>query len=242
MLEGVNTDVANPETTAQDSEGFNSKEYNFRQLEASREAEREARIRAEMEAEMMRRELSEIKNYLKPQEKDPLDEVEDYVDAPRLKAKLDKERIRNLEEAKKIAKQIYEEQKREDEKRNFLERLKGQFADYDQIMSEKNIANLEKIDPVFIETVCSIEDDYQRRLKTYKKLKSLENSKRSDDKSSIKEKIEENARNPYYVSPSSGSPPAVEFDLKSNSARKEAYERLKAAQRNPIGNSVANRN
>lgn len=241
MTEGVTEkEIAAPKEITQ--EGPSDKEINFRKLEAAREAEREARIRAEMQAEAMRNELQEIKQMLQPKEADPLDGVEDYVDPARLRAKLEKVSANLKKEAKEIAKQTIREELEQEEKRNFLHRLKSQYPDYDQVMNEANIANLESIDPVFIETVLEVPDEYARRLKTYKKLKNLQQAApKAEEKQSIKDKVEENARNPYYIAPSMATPSAVDFDIKSPQSRQQAYEKLKAAQRRPIGNVTAQR-
>lgn len=241
MTEGVTEqEIASPKAIPQ--EVPSDKEINFRKLEAAREAEREARIRAEMQTEAMRNELQEIKQMLQPKEVDPLDGAEDYVDPARLRAKLEKVSANFKKEAKVIAQETIREEREQEEKRNYLQRLKNQYSDYDQVMNEANIANLESIDPVFIETVLEVPDEYARRLKTYKKLKSLQQApQKVEEKMSIKEKVEENARNPYYIAPSMATPSAVDFDIKSPQSRQQAYEKLKAAQRRPIGNGSGQR-
>jgi hypothetical protein len=237
MTEGVNEQANAQPEKAQSHEGLSNKEFNFRKLEAAREADREARIRAEMQAEQMRNELREIKEMLQPKEQDPLDGVEDFVDPVRLKAKLEKERTRFTREAKEIAERTYEERKQKDEKANFFQRLRGQFSDYDEVMNETNLAHLQEEDPVFLDTVVKVPDEYERRLDTYKKIKSMQAKKpKLEERASIKEKVEENMRNPYFIQPSSGNPSAVEFDIRSKSARDQAYQKLKAAQKMPIGN------
>ncbi len=242
MTEGVTQqEIANPEKL-KPQDGPSDKEINFRKLEAAREVEREARIRAEMQTEAMRNELNEIKQMLQPKEEDPLDGVEDYVDPTRLRAKLEKVSAHLKKEAKEIARQTIKEDREQEEKRNFLQRLKYQFSDYDQVMSEANIASLETVDPVFLETVLEVPDDYARRLKTYKKLKSLQQvAPRVEEKASIKDRVEENAKNPFYISSSISTPStsAVDFDVSTKEARNQAYEKLKAAQRRPIGNANA---
>jgi len=241
MNQGVNQqESANPEKM-KSQEVSSDKEINFRRLEAAREAEREARIRAEMQMESMRSELSQIKEALQPKESDPLDGVEDFVDPERLRAKLDKVSANLKKEAKEIARQTIREEREQEEKRNYLSRLKSQFSDYDEVMNEANIVNLESVDPVFLETVLEVPDEYARRLKTYKKLKTLQQAPREDSKSSIKDKVEENSRNPYYIPPSTATPAAVDFDISSKASRVQAYEKLKAAQRKPIGNGFAPR-
>jgi hypothetical protein len=235
MSDGVkDQEIAQPEVKAQPVDQVSDKELNFRRLEQAREAEKEARIRAEMQNEMLRQEVEHIKQMFQPKEEDPLDGVEDYVDPARLRAKLEKERAAMKRESKAIAEQIYEERKKKDESENFMQRLKMQYPDYDSVMNEANLAALEKTDPVFLESVLDVKDDYTRRRHTYNKLKSMQQAASKAQAPSIKEKVEENLKNPYYIAPSQGTPNAVEFDTSSQAARDKAYAALKAAQRRPI--------
>lgn len=239
MTDGVTTqETANPENKAtQSQDALSNKEMNFRRLESMRDQEREARIRAEMQAEHMRKELEEIKTMLRPKESDPLDEVEDYVDPARLRAKLDKERASYERKAKEIARETYESIEREREQKNYLQRLKSEFSDFDQVMNPDNLNILAQNHPAFVESVLNIPDEYTRRKIAYQYVKSA--IPRSEERPSIKDKVEENKTNPYYIPPGSGTPTAVEFDIRSKNARNQAYEKLKQAQRRPIGNGSA---
>ena len=235
MEEGVTEqEAAAPENEAQAREELSNKELNFRRLEAAREADREARTRAEMEAEMLKREMAEIKQMLQPKESDPLDDVEDYVDPARLRAKLEKERTAFERKAKEIAKNTYEEIERsrvENEKKNFMQKLHKDFPDFDQVMNESNILALEKSDPVFLEAVLAVPDDYERRRMTYNKIKGM---RPKEEKKSIQERVVENQQNSYYTSTGFAAPTAVEFDLNSREAREAAYAKLKQAQRRSV--------
>lgn len=242
MNEGVKEQaIAQPEIETQAQKESSDKELNFRRLEAAREAEKEARIRAEMEAQHLRKDLEEIKQMLQPKEADPLEGVEDYVDPARLRATLAKERSTYERKAEEIARKTFEKlenQRAEQEKGRFLERLKRELPDYDQVMNESNIAQLEKIDPVFLETVLAVPDDYARRQMTYKKIKSLP---KAEAKPSIQEKVVENQQNPYYIPSGSGTPSglpnAIDFDVSSKDARMKAYQKLKQAQKRSVGPS-----
>lgn len=232
MTESVKQEVATPEKKAEAIQ-TSDKELNFRKLEQAREAEREARMRAEMQAEMLKKEIESIKEMMKPPEKDPLDGIDDIVDPQILKAKFAKERETLAREAERIAKQTYERLEQEKNKSNFLQRLKQEHADFDQVMTENNIAKLEETNPVFLKAVLQIPDEYERRKIAYEYIKS--NQVRKEEKPSIQEKVQENMTNPYYIPPGSGTPTAVDYDLHSPLARKQAYEKLKQAQRRPIG-------
>jgi len=232
MTEGVNVlEVAD----SNDSQ-ISKRDENFRRLETARDSEREARIRAEVQNENLRRELEQIRISLQPKEVDPLDEVEDYVDPARLKAKLKSVESNFERKAEEIARKTYEKHKADDEKKNFHQRLKSEFHDFDEVMTPQNIQKLVETDPVFMEMIAELGDDYKMRQKVYKKLKSHP----MEAKQSIKEKVEANLSNPYFIPATVGTPSALEFDLNSKSARESAYAKLKSAQRNPIGGGQRN--
>lgn len=240
MNEGVKDQEIAPTEETKPQGGISDKaRENFARLEQAKQAEREARIRAEMQTEMLRKQLDDIKQANQPQEVDPLDGVDDYVDKERLQLIRQKDKAAFKKEAEEIANRTYEARKKDEEKRNFLPKLKQEFQDYDQVMNESNIAQLEQRDPEFLAEVLDIQDDYKRRKLTYKYLKGLQPTEKAEPKQSIKERVEENQKNPYYIPAGTGTPSAMEFDLNSKSARDQAYQKLKAAQRKPIGNSAA---
>jgi hypothetical protein len=225
MSDGVNTPApAAPEPS--------DKELNFRRLEAAREQEREARIRAEVQAQHMQQELENIKQMLQPADKDPLDDAEDY-DPARLKAKFAREKANYQKEAENIARKTYEKLEAERNQKNYLQRLQSEHSDYNQVMNDANIIDLERNDPGFVNAVLKIPDEYERRKVTYERLKQQRAN--SPPRQSIQDKVAENAMNPYHIPAGSGAPAAVDYDLKSPASRQNAYEKLKAAQRRPIG-------
>jgi hypothetical protein len=77
-----------------------------------------------------------------------------------------------------------------------------------------------------------IPDEYARRKVVYELLKR---EKPKGEEPSIKSKVEENAKNPFYIAPGIGTPAAVDYDLNTPSSKAAAYAKLKAAQRRPIG-------
>jgi len=107
---------------------------------------------------------------------------------------------------------------------------KIKYKDYDEVMSQQNLATLEQKDPVFLRTVLLVPDEYERRKLTYKKLKSFK-----DETPSVKDKVKENQKNPYYI-PTGAAPTsnAIGFDLNTKEARDAAYQMLKDAQRKPL--------
>lgn len=232
MTEGVNEqEIANPETKTEVS--VSDKEYNFRRLEAAKEEAKERAMKAEMENSLLKQRLEMLEQRLEPKEQDPLEGVEDYVDPARHKASLYQLEKRLEKRLKKEAEEAAERKLQEQAKQNHMVRLRSEYPDYDQIMNEKNVMHFEQTNPEFLQSMTYVQDDYERKKLAYNFFKK--NLKAPEPKPSIKEKVEENAKNPYYIPPGSGSPAAVDFDIKSPEARRAAYEKLKMAQRKPIG-------
>lgn len=232
MTEDVKApEAVTPETQTQVSD--KSRE-NFARLEAAKQVERDARIRAEIERDMLKQQIAAANTIKEP---DPLDDVEEFVDKVQLQKIRQKDRTDFQKEAEVIANRTYESKKLEEDKKNFLPKLRQEFKDYDQVMNERSVAELEEKAPKFLASVLKISDDYERRLLTYEYLKARQPTKPAEDaKQSIQDRVLENQTNPYYIPSGTGTPTALEFDIKSKSARDAAYSKLKAAQRRPLGN------
>lgn len=239
MTEGVKElvtakpDVEVKPQTAQVSD----KEMNFRRVEAQREEARDRAVKAEMEAALLKQRLDMMEARNQPKEIDPLDSVEDYVDPKSLKASLEQREKRFKREAEDIAERKFKEYKQKEEKQNHMQRLRSEYTDFGTVMTEDNVVELEKTNPEFVQSLLHIEDDYERKRLAYNYIKR--NARPKEDRPSIKDKVQENLTNPYYIPASTGTPSAVDFDLKSPKARQDAYAKLKAAQRRPIGGGLA---
>jgi len=227
MTEGVkDQEIAKP-----DNKVGNDKDLNFERLRKEREQDREARMRSEMENEMLRKEMEQIREMLKPKEADPLDseDIDPELKA-RLTAKLSRERESYLKEAEKIANSVYENKRNEELKKSVPQRLKQEYQDFDQVMTQENIVELEQKYPAFVRAVVNVPDEYERKKAAYEFIKSTK-----VEVPSIVDKVVENQTNPYMIPSGAGAPSAVDFDLSSKSARDAAYAQLKANQRRPIG-------
>jgi len=254
MNEGVKEQavVAKPEEKgAQIQEQLSDKELNFRRLEAARDREREARdkerdarIKAEMQNELLMKEIEGIKTMLQPQEKDPLEEIEDFSD-------LDRDKLRNIlakreaqieKRFEKTLTQKLDEIERNKRRTNFRDELRKEYADYDQVMNPEIITAIQEREPEAVARISAIEDPYVRCENAYHFFKSVKKyiqppQAKPVESTSVKEHIQENLMNPYYTPSGQGSPPpAVEFDVKTPASKAAAYARLKEAQRKPIGN------
>lgn len=203
---------------------------NFRMLEAARDREMEGRIRAEQESQRLRQDFENLKESLAQREQDPLD-AED-ID-PELRSKLQKARAKDrsdfAREAEKVANRTYDERKKKDYLDGHQERLQSQYSDFDQVLTSDNAAYLREKDPLFFDLVDKQPDIYDAKKKAYLRIKELK--AKEAPKPSIKEKVQENYENSYYMAGSSGTTTALDFDVRTKSAKEAAYAKLRAAQR-----------
>jgi hypothetical protein len=234
MTEDVNTQApVNPEQKPEAAFSENARQ-NFARLEKAKEDERERRIKAEMDHALLKQKLEMLEARNQPQERDPLEDVVDYVDPTNYRADQERREKRLKKEAEEIAERKFREFKQLDEQQNHMQRLQQEHNDYKEVMNEGNIVALEQTNPEFVQSLLHIKDDYERKKLAYNFIKR-NRAVTPEARPSIKDKIEENARNPYLIPSGSGTPSAVEYDLKSPAARSAAYAKLKAAQRNPLG-------
>lgn len=228
--------VKDQEAAEPDVKASSDKELNFRKLEEARLREREEKMRLEMQNETLQNELKEIKEYLKPKERDPFEDIDDYIEPEVKKALVDKfNRFGSSFErkAEEIAEKKYQEiqrQKEEAEKKNFLPKLQNEFNDFDQVMTEQNIMEIGEKDPTFLQTVLMVPDEYEKRKFLYQRIKA--NKSNAEPEKTVQDRVRQNQKNPYHV-PSSASPTsdAIDFDLDSPGARESAYQKLRSAQR-----------
>ena len=194
-----------------------------------------------MESEELKKRLDHIEQMMQPKEKDLLDDMQDItdLDPAKFRAILSDREAKQERKAEQIAKAAIQKHEQEKKKTNFREELRRQHQDYDTVMNEQTIAYFSERDPEAVEAITAIEDPYVRCEKAYNYFKKRMPAK--EDKLSIKEKVEENSQNPYMIPVGSGVPPqgAINFDVRSLTAQKAAYAKLKEAQRRPIGNGQA---
>lgn len=249
MIEGVNNQVdsAKPdENGAQVKEQLSDKELNFRRLEAARDKERdardrerEARLKAEMQNEMLKQELENIKQMLQPKDQDLFEGIENLsdLDSSKFKEILSKREEQIEKRFEKTLTQKLDEIERNKRRTNFRDELRKVYQDYDKVMNEDVIATIQEREPEAVAAISAIEDPYVRCESAYKFFRKHLAAPQKQETASIKERVEENMLNSYFVPSGQGSSPsAVEFDLRSKSARQAAYDKLKAAQRRPVGN------
>lgn len=175
-------EVAQPQS-AESKE--NSKEFNFRRLEQEK---RDAEKRL-YEQERLNRELQNtLQNIVSPPKKE--EELPELApdDIPEWK------HVRKY--AEKIAEQKFQEFFVKKEKEALPQRARQRFADYDQIVSEENVRNLEQNNPELAVAITKADDPWSATYSAIKNSWFYNEGKQKGKLSEEAAKIEENSKKP----------------------------------------------
>lgn len=155
-----------------------------------KELERELKMQREMNERLLK--MTEQAAPQPKQEVDELDSIGDDEYIPKGKVK------RLVEQsARKYAQQIVQEETQRVQQSQFLDRLKRQFSDFDEIVNTETLALLEQNDPELASTIADLADPYKMGLQSYKYIKAAGLSAKVPQARRVKEvdkRIEENAK------------------------------------------------
>jgi hypothetical protein len=136
-------------------------EKNWREMRRSHdELKQLARSQAEV--------IEQLKQQLTPKEVDEFEDIadDDYLPVGKVKQLVEKKARAIVQaETQKILQQR--------EQANFLDKLKKQYSDFDDIVNQETLAILEKQDPDLAETIAGLQDPYKIGLQSYKYIKAL---------------------------------------------------------------------
>lgn len=136
-------------------------EKNWREMRRSHdELKQLARSQAEV--------IEQLKQQLTPKEVDEFEDIadDDYLPVGKVKQLVEKKARAIVQaETQKILQQR--------EQANFLDKLKKQYGDFDDIVNQETLAILEKQDPDLAETIAGLQDPYKIGLQSYKYIKAL---------------------------------------------------------------------
>lgn len=136
-------------------------EKNWREMRRSHdELKQLARSQAEV--------IEQLKQQLTPKEVDEFEGIadDDYLPVGKVKQLVEKKARAIVQaETQKILQQR--------EQANFLDKLKKQYGDFDDIVNQETLAILEKQDPDLAETIAGLQDPYKIGLQSYKYIKAL---------------------------------------------------------------------
>ena len=206
--ESTIVDEGNEDTTQEDSHGHEEtqQEKNFRALRKKSEQNdrenQELKQRLRTQEEFMKQ-LMQQQNA--PRTQDIPEEADEFAGMDPTEytnfgqtAKFVDKRLSKLEreiESRAEKKYIEMEQKRESSR--FRERLRGKYADFDDVVNSETIAILEEQEPELATTIADLKDPYKMGLQTYNLIKAMNLSSHVQDKKRSKEvtrKLEKNEK------------------------------------------------
>ena len=135
-------------------------------------------------------------------------------------------------EAQKIAKEVAhaetEQFRRQSANQADIQRLKGNFSDFDEVVNPETIALLEEQDPELAESIAEVKDPYKFGLLIYKNVKSLNIQEKVPSARRTKEgekKIEANAKTVPSPQAYDKRPMAQAFRM-TDSEKSKLYEEM----------------
>ena len=160
-------------------------EKNWREMRRSHdELKQIARSQAEV--------IEQLKQQLTPKEVDEFEDIadDDYLPVGKVKQLVEKKARAIVQaETQKILQQR--------EQANFLDKLKKQYGDFDDIVNQETLAILEKQDPDLAETIAGLQDPYKIGLQSYKYIKALgiaDKVPQARRVAEVEKKLEKNAK------------------------------------------------
>lgn len=184
VVEQVATDAV--EIPQPDTQEMKRQDRNWREINrAKRELENEVRIQREINERLLQMTAKSAP------EVDELSQVgdEDYLNKAHTRKLIERE-------AAKIAQQETEKILKQREAANFKDRLLRQYPDFNDVVNDETLAQLEEKDPELAQTILDLNDPYKVCLQSYKYIKAMNIA---DPKSvrrarEVDEKLEKNAK------------------------------------------------
>lgn len=208
--QSTNQEIATPETETQaihhqeapvEQEKVQTQEVedpqdrNWRQMKMkNRELERELNEKKELIDKFV---LSQMNAQMAPKpEIDELDSIGDDEFIPKGKvSKLVRKEAQRI--AEEIAKQETEKMLKNQRESQFLDNLKRQYSDFEDIVTPDTLAILEEQEPELAKTIVELKDPYKIGMQSYKFIKAMNLSAKVPDNKRAKEvdrKLEQNKK------------------------------------------------
>ncbi len=204
--------TAQPQESQPQQQKVDTKELNFRQLEAKYEKQLQIERSARIEAER----IAQERRIPEPEE----DDSEPYVDNKKLDKKLARFGEQSKQQTQSEIHKAVQVAISEERKQNWLK----QNSDfYDVLQHAEKFA---QHDPDLAETILEMPEGFERQKLVYKNIKALGLHKEAPKQASIQEKVDANRRSPYYQPSGVGTAPySSQSDFSAN-GQKAAYEKM----------------
>jgi len=196
QIDSVKEEVATPEASqqeakAQEAQVDDRQDRNWREMRRQND---ELRRKTKMQEEMLSQ-LMTMQQQQQPQAKHEEIQIgdEDFIQGAQLK----KMREKDKEDFKRAAREEAERLIRERDQSQFMDKLKRQFSDFDDVVNPETLSLLEETDPDLAQTIADLKDPYKIGLQSYKYIKAAGLVEKAPTKRRVKEvekRIEENAK------------------------------------------------
>lgn len=185
-----------PKETQEASKSRTDEDRQERNWKATRERQKELERELRLQKDMNEKLLQMASQQAPKQEIDELDSISDDEFIP--KGKVSK-LIRR--EAHKIADDLVKEKTekliQQQNQSQFLDRLKRQYSDFDDVVNADTLSLLEESEPELAQTIADSKDPYKIGVQSYKYIKALKIAERAPEKRHAKEvekKLEKNEK------------------------------------------------
>lgn len=155
----------------QDQRAETPQDRNWRELNrAKKELEREVKMQREMNEKLMQMHMTTQQPQVK--EVDEFDAIGDdeYIPKGKVAALVEKKARKLAQETAKAEVEKYFHQQKQSQ---YMDTLKRQFSDFDDVVNDETISILETEEPELAQLIGSSKDPYQMGLQTYKYIKSM---------------------------------------------------------------------
>lgn len=198
----VNLEAAPQETTSHEQTETQTSEVqrtesrqqeNFRSLrERQRQLEHELRTQREMNEKLLNMATQATQKQPEVDEFDSMSDDE-YIPKGKVKKLVSREKDRIVKETvAEVEKMLHQR-----EQSQFLDRLKRQYSDFNEVVNPETLSALEESDPELAQTISDLKDPYKIGLQSYKYIKAMNLSPKVDEMRRSKEidkKLEKNAK------------------------------------------------
>jgi len=217
--------MTEPTQAVQEQPKDNSKEFNFRQLEAKFERQLAQERAARLEAERLAQEAMQKKASVS--DDDDEDSPDPYIDRRQLKKTLSRFGEQTKQETQTSVQREVQKALQEERRNNWMKQnpdFIGTLTQYAEEFAQR--------EPELADAVLKIPDEFERQKAVYKNIKALGLDKPAPKQPSIQEKIDANRRSPYYQpSGIANAPYSVAGDF-SESGQKNAYQKMQELKKN----------
>jgi len=219
---GSQEEIATPETSQEAaSTREDRQDYNWKALRRQND---ELQRKSKMQEELLQKLLTQPQQQQDPAVPEPTIADDDFVQGSHVKALM----ARTAKEARQAAREEAEKLLQQRDRDGFMDRLKRQFSDFDDVVNSETLSLLEETDPELAATIGDLKDPYKIGLQSYKYLKASGMDKKVPAARRVKEvdkKIEQNEKTLQSPAAFEKRPMAQAFKM-TEAQKKDLYKEM----------------